>query len=423
MPRLKDSQAERRRCLRACESCRRRKEKCNGLHPCAGCVKRNIDCIFVSNTTALGSSASSSGDMPRRNSSVPTVAHPQGPATIRTVAKKRKVVHLNESVDSSDAELAIDNCLNPVSQVAPATSHLSAGSTHTTPHGDSPPEAPVPRVARLLRDGRGKFMYIGDSASLAFLQNVRRVASRHHWRVRAHPGPTSPFYSRTDAINKIFHQPMLRRGDGGRPHPDLAQAEMLANQYLTATTCLLDLFDTGQLFQALQDWTTDNSKTKNEIGVSILYLVLAIGAQVTAEQGWGEMAERYFNRGRHLAFLSYTDEPSLQTVQSFVLISHFLLGDCRRNAAFLNLGMAVRAAYALGLHRGKEIQTLFLNRSDRHGTEYGKASESLTCFLAHLWAALLPHQISRKTLLKKSLPVAKKTAYRTTRSSHLQLSA
>jgi hypothetical protein len=33
--------------------------------------------------------------------------------------------------------------------------------------------APVPKVARLLRDGQGKFMYIGDSASLSFLQSLR----------------------------------------------------------------------------------------------------------------------------------------------------------------------------------------------------------------------------------------------------------
>lgn len=37
--------------------------------------------------------------------------------------------------------------------------------------------APVPKVARLLRDGQGKFMYIGDSASLSFLQSVRRIVS------------------------------------------------------------------------------------------------------------------------------------------------------------------------------------------------------------------------------------------------------
>lgn len=34
--------------------------------------------------------------------------------------------------------------------------------------------APVPKVARLLRDGQGKFMYIGDSASLSFLQSLDR---------------------------------------------------------------------------------------------------------------------------------------------------------------------------------------------------------------------------------------------------------
>lgn len=35
----------------------------------------------------------------------------------------------------------------------------------------------MPKLARLLRDGQGKFMYVGDSASLSFLQSVRRIVS------------------------------------------------------------------------------------------------------------------------------------------------------------------------------------------------------------------------------------------------------
>ncbi|KAJ5628073.1 hypothetical protein N7490_010301 [Penicillium lividum] len=36
---------------------------------------------------------------------------------------------------------------------------------------------PVPKAARLLRDGEGRFVCIGDSAGLSFLQIVRRIVA------------------------------------------------------------------------------------------------------------------------------------------------------------------------------------------------------------------------------------------------------
>ncbi|KAJ4075275.1 hypothetical protein NW760_015427 [Fusarium oxysporum] len=45
------------------------------------------------------------------------------------------------------------------------------------------------------------------------------------------------------------------------------------------------------------------------------------------------------------------DDISISAVQSNILITMYLLGASRRNAAFMYLGSAVRAAYALGIHR------------------------------------------------------------------------
>jgi hypothetical protein len=57
-----------------------------------------------------------------------------------------------------------------------------------------------------------------------------------------------------------------------------------------------------------------------------------------------------FGYGCQLATTSLTDDPSLSTVQAFILIAYYKIAACRRNAAFANLGVAVRAAYTLGIH-------------------------------------------------------------------------
>lgn len=44
------------------------------------------------------------------------------------------------------------------------------------------------------------------------------------------------------------------------------------------------------------------------------------------------------------------ENPSLEMVSLFLLMSFYMLGACRRNAAFMYLGVAARAAVALGLH-------------------------------------------------------------------------
>src|SRR6202012_3008262 len=54
--------------------------------------------------------------------------------------------------------------------------------------------------------------------------------------------------------------------------------------------------------------------------------------------------------GRQLAMFTLIDDPSLTTVQAFTLITYYMIAACRRNAAFTNLGVAVRAAYTLGIH-------------------------------------------------------------------------
>lgn len=70
------------------------------------------------------------------------------------------------------------------------------------------------------------------------------------------------------------------------------------------------------------------------------------------------MAKLYFDQGRNLTASYFLKGPCIATVQVYAMSTMYLLGASRRNAAFMHLGTAVRAAYTHGLHRS-DIAILF----------------------------------------------------------------
>ncbi|KAH8433673.1 putative C6 transcription factor [Aspergillus melleus] len=232
--------------------------------------------------------------------------------------------------------------------------------------------APVPKVARLLRDGQGKFMYIGDSASLSFLQSVRRIVSSSIGNCEFTEDTSR--HSMLEAFQSSFTTqtgPLV-------PPPSNEEAQRLARQYVLATSPLLDLFDLNEFHPRLANWVENPTGDEDTVS-SIFYLVLAIGAQVSDTNQ--TLAEQYFVSGRQLAFSAFTETPSSYTIQSYVLISMYMLGACRRNGAFMNLGIALRAAYAVGVHR-RDANALFCTRERRVRERVWKSLRMMDLFLS-----------------------------------------
>ena len=328
MPRPKVSDEHRRRCAQACDNCKRRKEKCDGLKPCNLCRRRGRE---------------------------PECYYTDGPVrTTRTTHLRKKSVELRDNTgNSSDAEIAIESLLNlSGSRSGPKTPHPDDS------HSGQGFHAPVPKFARLLKDGKGKFLYIGDSANLSFLQNIRRL-------VKTSIGECQ--FTTDHLRHALVESSPLERLKGFGPlsihqvpKPVLEEAQEFVQQYFIATSGILDLFDPLDVMRHLPAWVNDAS-AEEEFSSSMFYLILAIGAQVRPTEGGEELAESYFNCGRQLVVSSFMDDPSVLTIQSYALITMYMLIVCRRNGAFMNLGIAVRAAYALGLHRS-DISALFYAR-------------------------------------------------------------
>ncbi|KAL2065383.1 hypothetical protein VTL71DRAFT_3053 [Oculimacula yallundae] len=215
---------------------------------------------------------------------------------------------------------------------------------------DSVPAPSLSSSSRLIQDAKGKHMFIGESANLSFLQSIREVVSS---MVGPCPFVDDPLkYLMVEAIpddhpSSTTQCPMI----------SLSKATSLVRFYNIATSCVLDLFDESDLLDGLPLWLEGldfgNAKDRDPN----YFLVLAIGAQ-TSPDDEDELAVAFFEYGRHLAASRHTEDPSIATVQIYSMITFYLLGASRRNAAFMNLGLAVRAAYAIGLHR-EDVATLF----------------------------------------------------------------
>lgn len=190
-------------------------------------------------------------------------------------------------------------------------------------------------------------MFIGDAANLTFLQNVRRIAHVALGRCAFVDDPLRHHILETydDGHERLIIESAINPPS----KPTSEDANYLIHWYILATNCVLDAVDQHELFQGMSEWLLCSREEPCKTS-AIYYLVLALGAQSCPESRDSD-AEKYFNFGRYITLMTLMEDPSLAMIQSHVHVAMYLLAGSRRNSAFMYLGTAVRAAYALGLHR------------------------------------------------------------------------
>jgi hypothetical protein len=79
--------------------------------------------------------------------------------------------------------------------------------------------------------------------------------------------------------------------------------------------------------------------------------MIAIGSQCRgSDQPEIKRAGKYFAQAQKMAFVDMLQNPSLSMIRIFLLMAFYMLGACRRNTAFMYIGIASKAATILGLH-------------------------------------------------------------------------
>lgn len=337
---------------KACSNCRRRKERCDGEQPCGRCTSRNVpnECQTA-----------------RRTSTAKFSSAPDSVLRIRGSSEAQLSADENTAVDfMEEIQLQTSNQSSHTSQ-----SHGLLGLEPETP------SASVHAMSRLLRGFQGNYMFIGDSANLSFLQTIRKVVKDSVGEC-----PLTQDQLRYQMLEAVPQGPAAWLKTNARHVPPtltLQEATYLVRRYSLAANCVLDLFDEAALLENLAPWL-ERPPDETDVLSTTYYLVFALGAQ-TCPEDKEQLAEACFNTGRYFTALSFTEDPSISTVQAYALITMYLLNSSRRNAAFMNLGTGVRAAYALGLHR-REVAELFTPTEYRTRERLWKVIRILDLFMS-----------------------------------------
>lgn len=223
----------------------------------------------------------------------------------------------------------------------------------------------MPREARLLRDSQGKLVFIGDCAPLSFFQSVRRLVTS-----KVSHDAFAPETSRFSVLENAPGR-RARTGDD-MPSVDPSKVDRAVGVYLATTAGLVDFLDDGTLRADMAAWANRSNRSLSDGGgaaeddVVIKYLILAIGLLGSDDE---ELAHDYFGYARDRAYGDLSGDLSVGTVQAFTLVTVFMLCSCQINGAFLFFGIAVRAAYSIGLHR-TEVNARF-------GSDVGRSRDML----------------------------------------------
>ena len=363
----------RTRVTNACDACKARKVKCDGNSPCGYCARhqRPRSCHYSPQRrrrTRLGGEAHNPPS-PRTGTFAPchhdslASSHHATPAASHGVATPSATSSLAGQRTAPNAQSRSDSpSLGPIDAGVPAVP-------------EEHEEAEVPREARLLCDAQGKLIFIGDCAPLSFFQTVRQLVTS-----RVDANAFAPQTSRYSMLENANPRSSATFGFGAAPpavNPDGVRAAVSA--YLAVTTGLIDLYDHDHLVENLSLWAGQGpgGDRPDDMTSAANYLVLAIGCQKTDEH----LSQAYFDFARDRAFASLGGNLSVGTAQAFLLITLHMLGACQINGAFLFFGIAVRAAYSVGIHR-TEVNSRFGPELHRQRDRLWKSLRVVDLFLS-----------------------------------------
>ncbi|KAH6850304.1 fungal-specific transcription factor domain-containing protein [Chaetomium sp. MPI-CAGE-AT-0009] len=255
----------------------------------------------------------------------------------------------------------------------PAPDHVRQGSFHTFKrlpnrnHANGlSEETNIYTETRMLQDQTGRLLYIGDASTLSILQLIRIVVENTAGSDMGSPFIDDP--KRHRILESIIDFPDNVRLPS--PLPDKETADVLIASYFTNTCGLIEILDRASFLRSVEECYRDPPSARNDF-LCNLYLVLSLGLllaapapgsreepivqkQLTAQP---DRAELFFRSARSMCDPSTGfEDADFWSIQSLSLMTLYMLIVSKRNRAYAYLGMAVRSAFALGLHREETMR-------------------------------------------------------------------
>ena len=265
---------------------------------------------------------------------------------------------------------------------AAATTSFQAHQSVTATHGTE-------------RASEGSQLFYGPSSNFAFLQQVHRsILSRS----ASYPASNQEVQEGGPGLD-MFMQRIFFFGppssiavpsSPGQALPvSLEQATVFLKHFKATSRHILPFFADQELDELLQNIYHEPLTDRHPLTQhhSIVLAILAVGALSTDETSTAEML---FARAKSVAAV-YEDVVTLSMIQLSLVLADYQINMGRPNSAYLQLGVACRKAFAMGLH--KDAANLLTAASD-----LSRRRTTLWClYVQESWHALA---MGRKSALR-----------------------
>ncbi|KAJ5215590.1 uncharacterized protein N7498_001997 [Penicillium cinerascens] len=352
---------KRRRVSRACDECRRKKIKCDGKQPCTHCTVYSYECTYNQPSNRRRNAA------PQYVEALEARMH-KAEAILRTFLPDINLDDPQLDVHVAEQRLPAQRkkqtpfqgpLQGPVVGLGAAPN--PSGPTETSPEGGEEVllETMVDNSGCLDRDDRGHWDYHGHTSGIILVRRLRKQLGAADVPI------TRPALGITQMLES--HKSVLDSPQDGSLFPthDLPPrmvARRLCHNALDDACFLMRFVHEPSFFASLEriyDTPADQFTNEETSFLPLLYIVIAVGC-LFSDDGVGTMdlpgykgaigqGFQFFKTGRQL--LEVTDCRDLTSLQAICFMVLFLQSSAKLSTCYSYVGICLRSALRLGLHR------------------------------------------------------------------------
>ncbi|KAK5728695.1 Gypsy retrotransposon integrase-like protein 1 [Elasticomyces elasticus] len=353
---------KRRRVTRACDECRRKKIKCDGKQPCTHCTVYSYDCSY---------------DQPSNRRRNPAPAYVEN--LEHRVHRAETLLHIlipNLDLNDPGIDAAVHQGWIPGAPgrgnptVAPKVEQPTPpeqpqGLDKAQNKSDTNLESMVRAVAQLDMDEQGHWDYHGHSSGLSFVRRMREQLGD----LMGPETKATPFV-KSRPMSQVLESP---RSNGDSPSGDVSPSsatELPPIEY-AREVCHHAVSDAASLlrvvhqpsfwksFDELYSKSPENYTNDDNVFLPLFHTAMALGSlfskndQGTLDQNGYETAIQqgfaHFKCARQM--MDIADCRDLTSIQAVVFMILFLQSSAKLSQCYAYVGVALRSALRMGLHR------------------------------------------------------------------------
>ncbi|KAL4793685.1 C6 transcription factor [Aspergillus venezuelensis] len=347
---------KRRKIAVACEECRGRKVRCDGVQPaCGQCITRGEQCIYNGEPEKRRATQNYITSLEER---IKLLERPiYAPGLSEALGHHKSTLTPTPGLSSSPVRMP--NGHSP-SLATPRRKSITTQAIHPgsrpsmTVHDDG-----VNAMMGAVDEEQTSQEFFGSSSAASFMRQIKtavdkRIASPHQSPDTASPGrPRSSLMAIQKDKQTAFHDYVL---------PPRRTADSLMEVYWHYVFPLYPLVDSIRLQKEyLRIWTGDSGSSDENMMMCTFNVIFALACQLAdfvVPEERETSATTFFSRAKDLLHFNLWDSGSASLIQCLLLMAQYLQSTDSAHQCWIVTGLAIRNAQSMGLHLPQTINQL-----------------------------------------------------------------